>query len=97
MTYSFREARFQIYVDSQGMYRWRMVGNNGKTQCQGEDYPTKANAERGVFAVIKNITGVPPCWAGKAEWYRGSMVRKINLSGRGNQPRRTMFIEYAGQ
>ena len=42
-----RQARFEVYEDSAGEYRWRGIAGNGEVIADsGEGYATKANAER---------------------------------------------------
>ncbi len=44
-------AKFEIYKDQRGEFRFRLRGRNGEVVAQGESYPTKAHARRGVQAV----------------------------------------------
>ncbi len=42
-----RQARFEVYEDSAGEYRWRGIAGNGEIIADSsEGYATKANAER---------------------------------------------------
>lgn len=45
------EARFEIYQDAAGAWRFRLVGRNGEIVATGEAYSSKAHAERGVDTV----------------------------------------------
>ena len=44
-------ARFEIFEDSAGEYRWRLVAENGETVAQSEGYTQKHNASGGAEAV----------------------------------------------
>lgn len=37
-------VRFQIYIDSNGEYRWRLVASNNEIVAWSEGYTTKQNA-----------------------------------------------------
>lgn len=40
-------AKFEIYADSAGKYRWRLKDNNGeKVASSGESFDSKSNARR---------------------------------------------------
>ena len=41
-------ARYEVFQDSAGGFRWRLVADNGEIVAQSESYPTKAHAARGV-------------------------------------------------
>ena len=42
-----RQAKFEVYEDSAGEWRWRGIAGNGEIIADsGEGYATKANAER---------------------------------------------------
>jgi uncharacterized protein YegP (UPF0339 family) len=43
--------KFEIYVDSIGEYRWRLVASNGETVAASEGYTTKQNAQKSCEAV----------------------------------------------
>jgi len=52
--------KFQIYADTAGKYRWRLVSSNGQTVASsGESFDSKSNARRAAENVRDN--------AGKAE------------------------------
>ncbi len=39
--------KFEIYADTSGQYRWRIVATNGQTVAtSGESFDSKANARR---------------------------------------------------
>lgn len=39
-------ARFVVYKDTAGYYRWRLVANNGEKVAASEAYASRANAHR---------------------------------------------------
>ena len=48
-------ARFEIYKDKSGEFRWRLVHTNGQTIANsGEGYKAKANAIGGIDSVKEN-------------------------------------------
>lgn len=44
-------ARFEVFRDSRGEWRWRLRANNGRIVAQSEGYVRKVGAERGARAV----------------------------------------------
>lgn len=44
-------ARFEIFKDGAGEYRWRLVAKNGEPVAQSEGYTQKHNAQSGASAV----------------------------------------------
>jgi uncharacterized protein YegP (UPF0339 family) len=44
-------AKFHIYKDARGEYRFRLKAGNGEIVATGESYPTKAGARAGCEAV----------------------------------------------
>lgn len=44
-------AKFEIYPDAAGEWRWRLKSSNGRVVASGEGYKTKAGAERGTEAL----------------------------------------------
>ena len=44
-------AKFEIYQDAKGEYRFRLKAANGEIVATGESYPTAAGAHAGVEAV----------------------------------------------
>jgi uncharacterized protein len=44
-------AKFEIYKDSKGQYRFRLKAGNGEVVATGESYESKAGVIRGVDAV----------------------------------------------
>ena len=44
-------AKFEIYKDSKGEFRFRLKAGNGEIVATGESYKTKAGAQQGIEAV----------------------------------------------
>ena len=44
-------AKFEVYQDKSGEYRFRLKAANGQVVATGESYPTKAGAHKGCEAV----------------------------------------------
>ena len=48
-------AKFELYKDAKGEFRWRLVASNGQTIATGgEGYKEKASAKAGIESVKKN-------------------------------------------
>jgi uncharacterized protein YegP (UPF0339 family) len=47
-------AKFELYKDKKGEYRWKLVAPNGQTIAVGEGYTTKESAKKGIESVKKN-------------------------------------------
>ncbi len=48
-------ARFELYADAKGEYRWRLKASNGQIIATGgEGYASRANARAGIESVRKN-------------------------------------------
>ena len=47
-------AKFELYKDKKGEYRWKLVAPNGQTIAIGEGYTTKESAKNGIESVKKN-------------------------------------------
>ena len=48
-------AKFELYKDKKGEYRWRLVASNGQAiASSGEGYTTKESAKAGIESVKKN-------------------------------------------
>jgi uncharacterized protein YegP (UPF0339 family) len=45
------EAKFEIYEDAGGEYRFRLKAANGEIVAQGESYATEAEAREAIDAV----------------------------------------------
>jgi uncharacterized protein YegP (UPF0339 family) len=51
-------AKFEIYKDKAGEFRWRLVHTNGQVIANsGEGYKAKANAAGGIDSVKQNAPG----------------------------------------
>jgi len=49
-------AKFEIYKDKSGGFRWRLIHTNGKIIADsGEGYTTKANAIKGINSLKENV------------------------------------------
>lgn len=46
--------RFEIYLDHQKAYRFRLTATNGQTIASSEGYTAKASCENGIASVKKN-------------------------------------------
>ena len=48
-------AKFELYKDTKGEFRWRLVASNGQTIANGEEgYKSKESAKAGIESVKKN-------------------------------------------
>ncbi|MFB6090015.1 MAG: HVO_2922 family protein [Halobellus sp.] len=48
-------ARFELFEDRSGQYRWRLVHSNGNIIADsGEGYATKQKAKQGIESVKQN-------------------------------------------
>jgi hypothetical protein len=48
-------AKFELYKDAKGEFRWRLVASNGQTiATSGEGYKAKDSAKAGIDSVKKN-------------------------------------------
>jgi uncharacterized protein YegP (UPF0339 family) len=48
-------AKFELYKDAKGEFRWRLVASNGQTiATSGEGYKAKDSAKAGIESVKKN-------------------------------------------
>jgi uncharacterized protein YegP (UPF0339 family) len=53
-------AKFELYKDSRGEFRWRLVAPNGQTiASSGEGYKSKESAKAGIESVKKNAPAAP--------------------------------------
>ncbi len=53
-------AKFEIYKDAKGEFRWRLVASNGQAiASSGEGYKSKTSAEDGIESVKKNAPSAP--------------------------------------
>jgi uncharacterized protein YegP (UPF0339 family) len=47
-------ARFEIYKDRKGEFRWRLRADNNQVIASGEGYSSKAGCKNGIESVKKN-------------------------------------------
>jgi len=47
-------AKFEVYKDKKGEYRFRMKAGNGEIIATGEGYPQKANCLKCIDSIKKN-------------------------------------------
>ena len=48
-------AKFELYKDAKGEFRWKLVASNGQSIAgSGEGYKTKESAKAGIESVKKN-------------------------------------------
>jgi len=47
-------AKFEIYKDASGGFRFRLKAGNGEVIASSESYTSKASAQNGVASVQKN-------------------------------------------
>jgi uncharacterized protein YegP (UPF0339 family) len=53
-------AKFELYKDAKGEFRWRLVASNGQAIANGgEGYKTKESARNGIESVKKNAPTAP--------------------------------------
>jgi hypothetical protein len=53
-------ARFELYADRDGDYRWRLVHDNGNIIADsGEGYASKQKARQGIESVRANAPEAP--------------------------------------
>ena len=50
-------AKFEVYKDSRGEFRFRLKANNGQVIATGEGYKTKAGVLNGIESIKKNAPG----------------------------------------
>lgn len=49
-------AKFEIYKDKRGEFRFRLKAGNGQTILTGEGYSSKAGCTNGIESIRKNAT-----------------------------------------
>ena len=47
-------AKFEVYKDKKGEFRFRLVASNGQTIATSQGYKSKASCMKGVESVKKN-------------------------------------------
>ena len=50
-------AKFEIYQDRRGEYRFRLKASNGEVIATGEGYKTKSGSKKGADSVKRNAPG----------------------------------------
>jgi len=51
-------AKFEVYTDKSGEYRWRLKSSNGQVIATGgEGYSSKSGAQNGIDAVKRDAPG----------------------------------------
>jgi uncharacterized protein YegP (UPF0339 family) len=49
-------AKFEIFQDRKGQFRWRLLANNNQVIATGEGYTSKAGCKNGIESVKKNAS-----------------------------------------
>jgi len=52
-------AKFELYKDKAGEFRWKLIAPNGQTIAVGEGYKSKDSAKNGIESVKKNAPAAP--------------------------------------
>lgn len=53
-------AKFELYKDAKGEFRWRLIASNGQTIATGgEGYTSKDGAKGGIESIKKNAPTAP--------------------------------------
>ena len=53
-------AKFELYKDKSGEFRWRLIASNGQMIANGgEGYKSKESAKNGIESVKKNAPSAP--------------------------------------
>ena len=47
-------AKFEVYKDKKGEFRFRLKATNGETIATGEGYPSKTGVMKGIKSIQKN-------------------------------------------
>ena len=47
-------AKFEVYKDKKGEFRFRLLATNGQTIATGESYPAKTGVMKGIKSIQKN-------------------------------------------
>ncbi len=50
-------AKFELYKDKKGEFRFKLIAPNGQTIAVSEGYKTKESAKSGIDSVKKNAAG----------------------------------------
>jgi uncharacterized protein YegP (UPF0339 family) len=52
-------AKFEVYKDKKGEFRFRLKASNGEPIASGESYPTKAAVLKGIKSIQKSAPEAP--------------------------------------
>lgn len=52
-------AKFELYKDKAGKFRFRLKAGNGEIIATGEGYESKAGAKNGIESIKKNAKDAP--------------------------------------
>ena len=52
-------AKFEIFKDKKGEFRFRLKATNGEIIATGESYPTIAGCKKGIASIKKNAPEAP--------------------------------------
>ena len=50
-------AKFEVYKDAGGQFRFRLKASNGQVIAVGEGYKTRAGVMNGIASIKKNAAG----------------------------------------
>ncbi|PHJ39520.1 hypothetical protein P378_02965 [Desulforamulus profundi] len=50
----YKKPKFEIFKDSKGQFRFRLIAKNGEIIAQSEGYDTKQGCENGIQSVKEN-------------------------------------------
>ena len=50
-------AKFEVYKETGGQFRFRLKANNGQVIATGEGYKTRAGVMNGIASIKKNAAG----------------------------------------
>jgi uncharacterized protein YegP (UPF0339 family) len=54
-----KNPKFELYLDKEGKFRFRLNAKNGQTIAVSESYTSKANCKNGIQSVKKNSVNSP--------------------------------------
>ena len=52
-------AKFEVYKDKKGEFRFRLKASNGETIATGEGYPAKTGVMKGIKSIQKSAPEAP--------------------------------------
>lgn len=53
-----KTARFVVYKDKKGQFRWRLQAKNGRILAQGEGHSRRSSAVRAIEAIKRTIIDI---------------------------------------